>query len=790
MKNVLTILIGLLLAISNQTFAQTTDIKKRTQEAQKVYEGKIISQRSFWNTSRTKIFTAHQVQVSKAFKGNIEPIEEFVTHGGTIDGLTHYYFHGKSFAIEDEGIFFCKTYANSSTPADDFVMIKGQDGFIQYNKSSFDFQAFDHSKTYQNLQREVINPIELASHSTTQTYSQNHFEVIAEEWLNSNLNVFTNTDTVIQFSFDNIHVIGVDEVEFDILAKSNYNDIKFAASNVYLQYSTNAFGDNVVQNDKIEATKETIIEDQVYTLELADEATDIVKFLVNSGLQPNQLYPISQNYEKFLHVRISIQNIYQLASISFQNNMMTNESLFYDEATGEYIGFDKIAVSEPINPFLMPDITGFTPLHISAGTESILTIFGTQFGTTKGNVVFQNGDEPPGGNWTTDVKPIEIVSWDSTEIQVKVPSVDEGFYAGRPASTGTFKVVLPNGLEAPSDEWLLIDYAVFNYRITPTSESNPIFLNISDQVGGDGIANGTLNFWLDNDLHNTADARMVTNQALCDWNTKTKIKWGLNSLPSSDTTFADNNGVNLLYLAGEDEFSGVFENAYAKIIIVLVEARAETCNPMAFPFLREVDIAFRENPINANTTATGGWNFGLDTALNNELDFYSTMLHELGHAHLLMHAKWQGQIMSPTQGVGDNDRIINGFDEAGGEFVLAKSQENFENTFCPNTIDTIRRETFCSTTSTDDFTRIKGLSVLSTLIEDGLILSNQNDQSLDLEFQLFDVLGRRFSNREFTISSFERVSIPVPTSISSGVYFANFREKNTNQVITFKIIKP
>jgi hypothetical protein len=77
-----------------------------------------------------------------------------------------------------------------------------------------------------------------------------------------------------------------------------------------------------------------------------DELATILKFLVNAGLEPNELYSLSQIAEKFLHVKLDIDNIYELANISFDDFLMANQSLFYDEETGAFIGFDKIAAED------------------------------------------------------------------------------------------------------------------------------------------------------------------------------------------------------------------------------------------------------------------------------------------------------------------------------------------------------------------------------------------------------------------------------------------------------------
>lgn len=489
---------------------------------------------------------------------------------------------------------------------------------------------------------------------------------------------------------------------------------------------------------------------------------------------------------------MNVENIYELATLSFEDFLMAHESLYYDEESEEYVSFNKIIVSPPIHPFLGPSISGFEPERITAGTKSILTITGTGFGTEKGKVVFPDGDARPGFFWVTETDPVDIVQWTNELIKVEVPSVEAGAYSGSPAATGSFKVVLPDdGGEAESGTPLFIDYAVFNFRKASTNEG--VFLNISDNEAGDGDADGTLYFWLDDGLNGTPNARMVVEKALCNWNEKTNIKWGLKPLSSSNTTFGDFDNVNLLYFAGEEEFTGALEMAPAKTIIVIDNrARLQACQPSAEPFLREVDIAFREDPINADPGATGGWNFSLmDEAAPDEMDFYSTILHELGHAHLLMHAKF-GQIMAPILGVGDNERTIQEFDKMGGQYVLATSSSNYDDVICPSNIAKVKQEAFCSLDATEEKARTLGLKVNSILHDNRLLIENIQEEFLELEACLYGLLGQKLWLHTLSLTPKENSSILVDTPLPSGCYFLSVTEKG-NKVRsfgTYKLVKP
>jgi len=210
------------------------DLYQRTSNAELVFEGKITKKTSFWNSTQTRVFTANEISVSKVFKGNVPQTIEVITQGGEVDGLIQRIGNTLAMPLEGEGIFFCKHFNSSSNPEDRFLMLNGRSGLIYYETRIGDFQAFDELSGYKNLQRDIFDVLTKATKSDPIVYSENIFELKAKDWLNDNLSLFTATDTMIEFSFDNIQLIGTTEVEFDIFVKSNTEGIKFAATDIFL----------------------------------------------------------------------------------------------------------------------------------------------------------------------------------------------------------------------------------------------------------------------------------------------------------------------------------------------------------------------------------------------------------------------------------------------------------------------------------------------------------------------------------------------------------------------------
>ena len=72
-------------AASAQCLVYEVPLSARVQQAEAVFEGKVIAKKSFWNKQHTYIYTANTVEVYKIFKGNFTATQtEIITPGGVI----------------------------------------------------------------------------------------------------------------------------------------------------------------------------------------------------------------------------------------------------------------------------------------------------------------------------------------------------------------------------------------------------------------------------------------------------------------------------------------------------------------------------------------------------------------------------------------------------------------------------------------------------------------------------------------------------------------------------------
>ncbi len=113
-------------------------LEDRTRKADIIVEGEVLSQKSFWNTDHTNIYTSNIIRVYKVFKGAVKEQQlELITEGGSV-GLKK---HVLSTALElyngQQGIFFLLNEKElATTPSKLAVHTRAyasQQGFIKYD---------------------------------------------------------------------------------------------------------------------------------------------------------------------------------------------------------------------------------------------------------------------------------------------------------------------------------------------------------------------------------------------------------------------------------------------------------------------------------------------------------------------------------------------------------------------------------------------------------------------------------------------------------------------------------
>lgn len=749
--------------------SNTPSLSERAATSDVIFEGKVVGKESFWNESHNRIFTKNYVQVSHYLKGNGNDIFELITQGGEVGDVFQELSHGVSFEVGQEGMFLCRNFQVVPLSGQNHLMLNGSGGFLGYQRTPTETTVFDHDAIYYGLKTEVYPQIGLSEQQVALLTAQPQMLFLGPD----------NTGQEIEFAFANLTISGISSVEFDVFAKSNASTVKFAGGNIYIQYSTDLFGQSVVTNNNITVTKGDIIQNAGYVLGTADHDTETVKISAEIDCRdPDQMHSLGSTFEKLCHVVVDIANIGVIGSLSMDDFAMNGNVYYYEPEIG-CVPFERVIIPEDVDKLLVPVIQTYDSVA-TAGTGFLLRIKGIDFGTDKGEVVFR--DANTGGSSVMFTYQEDIFKWTNDSIILRVPSNGRYLFPSalqRPAGSGIFEVRLPSssgGATTTSPGPLEIRYAVYNSR--PNTINYRLYLG--ENIFTDGNIDGILTFRLDSLIQFNDSARASVVTAMCDWSNKTGVQWDLGPV-SPKKSFADNDSTNLILLAPSSLFFG--ETANATAYTQITGARIEPC-AVPVRFMREVDIVIRRDVTGPPLNATGGYNFNASALpATNQMDFYSVVAHELGHAHLLRHALPANKIMYPFLTPGQHRKIIAIADGDGGINILDSSIVKLAP--YPTCATAIQKDVGCLATSTrEEFSASQCVVVYPNPFDGNITIASTGES--EKRFALFNQLGQiiDFGDIAKGTGIFE---LQIEKVLPAGIYFLTVQAEG--KISSFKLVK-
>ena len=111
------------------------DPAERAQKAGLVIEGEVLDARGFWNSTHTRIYTAHRVRVYKVFKGEATTEITVLTEGGSVDFDREQSTNTLHLAPGDQGILFltAAAFAGVDTAGSAWAAYGSEQGFVRYD---------------------------------------------------------------------------------------------------------------------------------------------------------------------------------------------------------------------------------------------------------------------------------------------------------------------------------------------------------------------------------------------------------------------------------------------------------------------------------------------------------------------------------------------------------------------------------------------------------------------------------------------------------------------------------
>lgn len=320
-------------------------------------------------------------------------------------------------------------------------------------------------------------------------------------------------------------------------------------------------------------------------------------------------------------------------------------------ATGlRYIKVKEINYPERSTSRVVPTISNMSPLSITAGTFSILTITGSDFGATQGasTVEFKNADNG-GTTWLVATAP-HIQSWSNTQIQLRVP------YGG---GSGQVRVTVA-GMAVISSQSLTITYSQYSVEFNLP----PATLFKRHLYNNNGAGGYTFRYHTEFNTLSGGAARKSFERALNSWRCATEVNFIVGDSTTLDATVQDGTN-NVRFDNGNEIPSGVGAQTFSYF--------DDCANIVLYAtHVMEIDLVFND----AFTEFGLTWEFGPDLPSATELDFESIALHELGHAGALGHVISAPEVLHYSIGPAESKRVLSANDIAGGTFVHAQSTGN------------------------------------------------------------------------------------------------------------------
>ncbi len=276
-----------------------------------------------------------------------------------------------------------------------------------------------------------------------------------------------------------------------------------------------------------------------------------------------------------------------------------------------------------------PIIESFSPTSIEAGTASLLTINGLNFGNNANGLAKVKFRNPDFYNITfsyQSLPPNHIISWSDTLIQVLVPGNDP-LIGHSGAGSGPIRVINSNGGENESADSL----KVYVNKLVLGLQS----VHLINQNGYGGY---TLTY--NDEFHADESARAATERALQTWQCSSSQSNLLTNDQTSTANCAANDQINLI--------------AYDNDCELAPTTLAETTHWIYSCDNEEGIIIEMDIIINSNIN----WNNGPNESDIDQKDLESLILHELGHVQGLAHVSDFYATMYPAQYNGIDEREI------------------------------------------------------------------------------------------------------------------------------------
>ncbi|MES2650916.1 MAG: hypothetical protein V4663_04215 [Bacteroidota bacterium] len=154
-------------------------LEQRIDNSSQIFEGEVISKRSYWDENKTHIYTVNVVNIYKVFKGvSTQKQIEIVTMGGIVGDMMEEVSHSLQLNVGDAGVFTAIANTAKLNARSSLTRLKayaGAQGFIKYDLKTG--TAKDSFNTYSSVSKDVYPKITTRTKSSIKTVQKSTLKI-------------------------------------------------------------------------------------------------------------------------------------------------------------------------------------------------------------------------------------------------------------------------------------------------------------------------------------------------------------------------------------------------------------------------------------------------------------------------------------------------------------------------------------------------------------------------------------------------------------------------------------
>lgn len=437
---------------------------------------------------------------------------------------------------------------------------------------------------------------------------------------------------------------------------SKFNPVFLYKNEFILSYDTMSVGSDILTSGTLDYTVAPWITNNPYNVSLSQVSADSILIKMELTGLPSQALSLGNTKENVLTLQLEVEDITDIIESDIQINVVPEKNWYYestltDSTKWECYEFENKFSYENCDEPIISDLNTYTAI---AGKDEII-ITGVNFGTPKTGEIkpnnmrvgFTNAGDPSNGNWC--FPPIHDISlWTDTEIRVKIPARQED--GSEDTHAGSGPILIWNNNDTPNDS---SDdcYGYSESLHIPCAQRTSQNLITSPQVGYESIpliladvnGSGGYSLYYTDDFSNLNGATSAFRRARDTWSCATNVHWNIESY---DDIVIKDNACKIDYRAGQ-----LPQGTTASIAITSIIGSSCPGNDKSHSYMKKFDLIFNKYVLRNNSSTEINW-WTSQTEMTESEDVFpnrdleTIALHELGHAHGLLHTNY-GSIMDP-----------------------------------------------------------------------------------------------------------------------------------------------